>query len=312
MKLAIVCPCYNEEDVLQISIEKLIDLLEDLSNKSFCSPDSYLFLVDDGSYDDTWNIISIFSSKYKDKIHGMKLSLNSGHQYAIIAGLDYVKDKCDAAITIDVDLQDDLNVVPIMLNEYNKGYEIVLGVKKSRDVDSFAKKLTAKFFYKAMRIFGTNLVENHADFRLLSSKCLINLSKFPEYSVFLRGLQFLLHSNISTVEYDISERLAGSSKYSWKKMIYLAIDAITSFSVVPLRFVTILGILISISSLTGALIYFILTINGGTIPGWASTVIPIYLIGGFNILSIGIVGEYIAKIYLEAKKRPRYLIDKVI
>lgn len=312
LTIAIVSPCFNESEVLPISIPRLINLLDDLVTSHKCSSNSFIVLVDDGSQDDTWVKIVDATNKYPNLVHGLRLSCNVGHQNALMAGLTYVTGSCDAVITIDVDLQDDLNALPRMITEYRNGAEIVLGVKASRANDSTFKVFTATFFYKIMNLMGVDLVKNHADCRLMSAIALENLSKFPESTLFLRGLQPLIHGKISTVSYHLEDRLAGESKYPLNKMIGLALDGITSFSVTPLRLITLTGFLVFSVSLSFALFALVTALKGAALPGWASITVPLYLLGGLIMLSIGIVGEYIGKIFLEVKNRPRFLVDEIV
>ncbi|WP_394789270.1 glycosyltransferase family 2 protein [Rhodoferax sp.] len=311
IEIAIVAPCYNEAEVLPSSIPKLVGLIEELISKHNCSKNSYVVLVDDGSKDLTWNLIKEAAEKLPHVIRGVRLSRNAGHQNALMAGLNYVTGGCDAVISIDVDLQDDLEALPLMIAEYRAGAEIVLGVKKLRVADSLFKRISAKAFYSGMKWMGVDLVENHADCRLMSSKALKNLAKFPEHLLFLRGLQPLIHGKISTVTYDISPRLEGVSKYPLKKMLALAWNGVTSFSIMPLRLISWIGGIVFFISLIFAIMALFKAIDGDTLPGWASITIPLYLLGGLIVLSIGIVGEYVAKIFLEVKRRPRFLIDEI-
>ena len=311
LRIAVVAPCYNEEEVLPISLPRFIALLDDLVASHGCAPDSYVVLVDDGSRDKTWNIIAAAAAEFPGRIQGIRLSKNAGHQYALMAGLTHVTGRCDAAISIDADLQDDLAALPQMIERHRQGAQIVLGVKESRADDSAMKSLTAAMFYKGMRLMGVNLVENHADCRLMSSTTLHNLAQFPEYFIFLRGLQPLLHKNIATVHYHLAPRLAGDSKYPLKKMLSLAWNGITSFSIAPLRVISFTGAIVFLVSLGFALIAFGKALGGETLPGWASITVPLYLLGGLLMLSIGVLGEYVGKIFLEVKKRPRYLIDAI-
>lgn len=311
LKIAIVAPCYNEVDVLPLSVPRLIEALDDLIASHNCASDSYMVLVDDGSSDNTWDVISASTTQYSGRVRGIRLSKNAGHQYALMAGLTNVTGNCDAAISIDADLQDDLTALPRMVEKYRQGAEIVLGVKESRADDPVHKSLTAAVFYRAMRWMGVNLVVNHADCRLMSSKALANLAEFPEYFIFLRGLQPLLHKNTATVRYSLAPRLAGESKYPLKKMLTLAWNGITSFSVAPLRLISCVGAFVFLASLGFALSALAKALSGETLPGWASITVPLYLLGGLLMLSIGIVGEYVAKIFLEVKRRPRYLIDEI-
>lgn len=311
LKVAIVCPCFNEAEVLPISIPRLLDVLDDLVLNHGCDAKSYLVFVDDGSRDATWAIVAAAADQHSGRVHGIKLSRNAGHQNALVAGLGYVTGQCDVAISLDVDLQDDLAALPRMIAEYRSGAEIVLGVKASRASDSLFKKLTAAGFYKGMRLMGVDLVENHADCRLMSAKALANLEMFPERVLFLRGLQPLLHSKISTVSYHLSARLAGESKYPLRKMLALAWSGTTSFSTVPLRLISWMGGVVFLVSFVFAAFAMFNALRGHVVPGWASVTIPLYLLGGALMLSIGIVGEYVGKLYLEVKGRPRYLLDEV-
>ena len=242
----------------------------------------------------------------------MRLAVNSGQQSALLAGLDHVEGQCDVSVTIDADLQDDLDAIGQMLDRYVDGFQIVLGVKLTRKSDAFLKRATASLFYKAMRVLGVGLQAQHSDFRLLSSKAMRNLRQFPERNLFLRGFPKKLHSKVATVEYHIKEREAGETKFQWTQMISLALDGVTSFSIAPLRLITLAGFLIFLFSSLFALYAVTMFSIGETVPGWASIVIPVYLLGGAIMLSIGILGEYIGKNYIETKGRPRYLVDEVI
>lgn len=312
LQLAIVAPCYNEEAVLPFSVERLIGLLGEMEHEHACGKDSYIVLVDDGSRDRTWEIIEKTSDLYPGKIKGIKLACNAGHQSALMAGLNYVSGRCDAVISIDADLQDDLDALPKMISEHRAGAEIVLGVKVSRESDSAFKKITANIFYKLMRCMGVDLTENHADCRLMSAKVLENLSQFPEKVLFLRGLQPLLHNKVAIVKYNLHPRLAGVSKYPLGKMLALAWNGITSFSVVPLRIISWLGALVSLIAFSFAVYALIEAFRGNVMPGWASVTVPLYMLGGVIMLSVGVVGEYVGKIYIEVKGRPRYLIDEIL
>ncbi|MDQ7989771.1 MAG: glycosyltransferase family 2 protein [Candidatus Dactylopiibacterium sp.] len=311
LRIAIVAPCYNEEAVLGGSIPRLVELVKSLARDHGCASDSYVVLVDDGSRDATWEMIDQASARYPGMVRGIRLALNAGHQNALMAGLSYVTGRCDAVISIDADLQDDLAALPKMIDEHRKGAEIVLGVKASREADSFFKRLTATLFYKGMRLMGVNLVENHADCRLMSAKALENLSRFGEKALFLRGLQPLVHGKIATVHYHLAPRLAGESKYPLRKMLALAWNGVTSFSIVPLRMISCLGACVFFVSFIFSIFAFIGVLRGAALPGWASVTIPLYLLGGALMLSVGIVGEYVGKLYVEIKSRPRYLIDEI-
>ncbi|HIE58676.1 MAG TPA: glycosyltransferase [Hydrogenothermaceae bacterium] len=271
---------------------------------------STIYFVDDGSKDKTWKIIQELTEKNKH-ISGIKLSRNFGHQNALLAALMTVEG--DAVISIDADLQDDTSMIEKMVDLYYNGHEVVYGVKKKRESDSTFKRITAEGFYKAMRLMGVNIVYNHADFRLLSRRALEHLKEYKEVNLFLRGLIPLLGFESTTVTYDISERMAGESKYPLRKMLSFAWNGISSFSVTPLRFISAIGFILFISTLI-LTIYslWIALFTDEAVPGWASTVLPIYFIGGVQMLSLGIIGEYIGKIYLEIKARPRYIIEKNI
>lgn len=311
VRLAIVVPCYNEVEVLGTTIPRMLDLLDELKAQHGCSSDSFVLFVDDGSSDDTWLKIETSAKQYGKSIRGLRLACNVGHQGALLAGLDYTTDHCDAAVSIDADLQDDLAAIPSMIIEYRNGAEIVLGVRKEREVDGWFKRTTAISFYKLMKNMGVDLVENHADFRLLSARVLRNLKSFSECNLFLRAFPPLLHKNTATVTYDRLERLAGESKYPLQKMLELAWNGITSFSVFPLRLVTCIGGIVFAGSLVLVIISLIQAARGMTIHGWASITVPLYMLGGLIMLCVGIVGEYIGKIFLEVKRRPRFLIDSV-
>jgi glycosyltransferase involved in cell wall biosynthesis len=309
MKIGIVVPCYNEEEVLPITAERLLALLKRLVESDKISADSKIFFVDDGSKDQTWSIIEMLLNKSRH-ISGIKLSRNQGHQNALLAGL-FTADG-DALISIDADLQDDIEVIEQMVEEYRHGIDIVYGVRKKRDFDGFFKRLSAEIFYKFMNQLGAESVYNHADYRLMSRRAIEALKNFNEINLFLRGIVPLLGFRTSIAYYDRKTRFAGQSKYTFKKMIALALDGITSFSIRPLRIITFLGFVIF--ALTTVMIFWILwsrLFSNTIVPGWASTVLPMYLLGGIQILCIGVLGEYLGKIYREVKARPRYIIEKI-
>lgn len=312
LRLAIVVPCFNESEVLGITIPRLMTLLEELRAIHNCSSESFILFVDDGSSDDTWFLIKKAAVQHYGSVCGLRLACNVGHQGALLAGLDYVTDKCDATVSIDADLQDDLAAIPKMIQEYRAGAEIVLGAKKSRDVDPWLKRSTAIGFYRLLKFMGVDLVENHADCRLMSACALQNLSKFSETNLFLRGLPPLLNQRVAVVTYDLTSRPAGQSKYPFRKMLSLAWNGITSFSVFPLRLVSYVAVLVFVGSFCLALYAFMQTLFGVTVPGWASITVPLYMLGGLIMLSVGIVGEYIGKVFLEVKRRPRFLVDEII
>jgi glycosyltransferase involved in cell wall biosynthesis len=306
--IAIVTPCYNEELVLNETATQLNNLVEHLIQDQKISDQSFVYFVDDGSTDSTWDKVHDIHLK-NDRIKGLKLSCNVGHQNALMAGLDSVYDKVDCVVSIDADLQDDISVIELMVEQFNKGFEVVCGVRRKRESDTLIKKSTALVFYKLMSFLGVDMVYNHADFRLLSSKVVRHLSSFKEVNLFLRAMIPLIGFRSTNVYYDRKERYAGVSKYSARKMISFALDGITSFSVTPLRYITIIGIIVFITSCIISIWVFALAIMDISIPGWASTVLPIYFIGGIQLLSIGIIGEYLGKIYKEVKARPRYIKD---
>jgi len=311
-KLAIVVPCYNEEDVLEETSKRLLSVIDSLVKKSEINPDSFILFVNDGSEDKTWEIIENLAKKYK-RIKGLSFSRNFGHQNALFAGLMYSKDLSNCTISIDADLQQDENAIPEFLSKYEQGYEIVNGIRISRDTDSFFKRTSAGFFYGLMKFMGVEIIENSADYRLVSSRVIEELSKFEEVNLFLRGLFPTLGFKTTTIEHEVRDRFAGKSKYSLKKMLIFAIDGITSFSVAPIRLITLIGLfsmLFCLAMIT--YILFVAIFTDTAVAGWASTVIPLYFLGSIQILSLGIIGEYIGRIYMESKHRPKYIIDKII
>ena len=311
LKLAIVSPCYNEEEVLDTSVKRLNDLFADLKGKEKISQDSFVLFVNDGSKDKTWEIISRLHEQ-DDHIKGLDLSHNVGHQNAIMAGMMQAKDLSDAVITIDADLQDDLQCIEQMVDAYNEGYDIVYGVKVSRKGDPAIKRMTAVAFYKLQEKMGVESVFNHADFRFLSRRVLEALSTYSERNLYLRGLIPLIGYNATTVDDTISERSAGKSKYTLSKMLNLALDGITSFSVKPIYFIMYAGVVfLFISLLIGCYVLYSL-ITGSAVHGWASLMLSIWLVGGIMMLSIGAVGIYIGKIYTEVKHRPLYHIKEFL
>ncbi len=311
IRLAIVSPCYNEEEVLETSVRRLTELYGELIRDKKISEDSFFLFVNDGSSDSTWSIICRLHKENKF-VHGVNLAHNVGHQSAIMAGMMVAKDRADAAITIDADLQDDLRAIPQMIDDYEKGYDIVYGVKVSRTADPLLKRLSAVAFYKLQAKMGVNSIYNHADFRFMSRRALEMLSQYKEKNLYLRGIIPTIGLNTTTVDDTISERTAGASKYTLGKMLNLALDGITSFSVKPIYGIIYLGLLfILICFGIGA--YVVHAIVAGTaVPGWASVILSIWLIGGLNLICIGIVGVYIGKIYKEVKNRPLYNIQEIL
>lgn len=310
MQLSLILPCYNEEEVLEETSTKLLSLFNSLIKSSKIYETSTIYFIDDGSSDSTWSMIEALSEKHKH-IAGIKLSRNFGHQNALLAGLLNVKG--DAIISIDADLQDDISMIEKMVDHYHDGDDIVYGVKKKREADGFFKRTAAEGFYKVMHLMGVNIVYNHADFRLLSRRVVEHLKNYKEVNLFLRGLIPLVGFRPSIVVYNISERTAGESKYPIRKMLSFAWDGISSFSIVPLRFITTIGFILFVSTLILTMhALWIALFTDDAVPGWASTVLPIYFIGGIQMLSLGIIGEYIGKIYLENKARPRFIIEKEV
>ena len=311
-KLVLVLPSYNEEEVLSETIKRLTVVIDDLIANEKISKDSYMLFVDDGSADKTWDIIEEYSTQNK-LVKGLKLSRNQSHQNALIAGMEYVTDKCDLMVSLDVDLQDDVNCITKMVDDYHNGSEIVYGVRSSRKKDSFFKRTTAEGFYKVMKLMGVNIIFNHADYRLMSRKALQFFYNFPERNLFIRGMVPLVGLKSSIVEYERMERFAGESKYPLLKMLSFAWDGITSFSVTPLRIISLIGFMIfSFSFIISMWVLYTVIFTSDAVHGWASTTLPIYLLGGIQLLAIGVIGEYMGKMYKETKNRPRYFIDKVI
>lgn len=306
--LYLVIPCYNEEEVLPVTAEKLKQVMEDLINKGIiCGEKSRILFVNDGSKDRTWEMIKGLHEK-NFLYSGLCLAKNRGHQNALLAGLLEARSYADVIISLDADLQDDIHAIEKMMEKYDEGFDIVYGVRSSRKKDTWFKRNTALGFYRFMKVLGVDIVYNHADYRLMSRRAVDGLAEFKEVNLFLRGLVPLIGYSSTTVEYERKERFAGESKYPLKKMLSFAFDGITSFSVKPIRFICALGVFIFSVSII-MLIYFLLIYwMGKTVVGWATIVISIWAIGGLQLLAIGIIGEYIGKVYLEVKRRPRYLV----
>ncbi|MCK5355542.1 MAG: glycosyltransferase family 2 protein [Methyloprofundus sp.] len=308
--LAIVVPCYNEKEVLPETNKQLLLLLQSLQDQKVVSLDSCIYYIDDGSSDGLWHDIKEMAL-LDSRIHGIKLSRNYGHQSALMAGLLTVKG--DVVVSIDADLQDDISVISDMLTAYHRGNDIVFGVREERKKDTLFKRLTAETFYKILGLVGVDVVYNHADYRLMSRKALSALKEFKEVNLFLRGIIPYIGLQSAVVRYKRSERMAGKSKYPLTKMFALALDGITSFSAFPLRMIAVLGILIFLSSLMMSLwVVWVRFFVGDAIPGWASSVLPMYFLGGIQLFSIGLMGEYISKIYMETKQRPRFIIEEEV
>lgn len=307
----LVVPCYNEEEVLRETASRLKEKMQVLISNKVISEKSRITFVDDGSKDKTWSIIEELNSNNKI-FSGVKLSRNRGHQNALLAGLMTVKDYCDAAISLDADLQDDINVIDKFIEKFNYGYDVVYGVRSERKTDTVFKRTTAQGFYKIMKALGVDIVYNHADYRLMSKRALDSLQDFKEVNLFLRGIVPLIGYKSDVVLYERNERFAGESKYPLKKMLSFAFEGITSFSVKPIRLILTVGILMFISSLAALLYFLIIWMAGKTVQGWTTVVASIWMLGGIQLLCLGVIGEYIGKIYIETKERPKYIIDKFI
>ena len=306
--LYLVIPCYNEEAVLPETTKRLTEKMHTMIRAEQVDPESRILYVDDGSKDKTWAIISEYAEAIP-YVDGVKLAHNRGHQNALLAGLMTAMPLCDCAISMDADLQDDINVIDRFVEKYMEGCDVVYGVRNKRETDTFFKRTTAEGFYKFMKILGVDVVFNHADYRLMSRRALEGLSEYKEVNLFLRGIVPLIGFKSGYVYYDRAERFAGESKYPLKKMISFALDGITSFSVKPLKLISNLGILISVLSIFGLLYALISHLCGVTVAGWTAIVASIWLLGGLQMLCLGVVGGYIGKIYSEVKQRPRFLIE---
>ena len=312
VKAYIVVPCYNEEEVLNETCTRLLGLMESMRRTNLVSVQSRIVFVDDGSRDATWQLITELEQDYPE-VCGIKLAHNVGHQNALFGGLMTVRNDCDCAISIDADLQDDINVIPEMIKKFrDEGCEVVYGVRNKRDTDTFFKRETALGFYKMMKLMGVDMVYNHADFRLMSRAALHALSQFEERNLFLRGMVPLIGFKSDKVYYDRGERFAGESKYPLKKMISFAFDGITSFSVKPLTMILYLGIAAIIFSFVIIIYALVRHFSGETVTGWTSMFASIWFIGGVQLAALGIVGQYVGKTFIEAKKRPRYFVSEVL
>ena len=311
-KLAIVVPCYNEEEVLKIASEALRGVLDDLIHKGKIAEDSFILFVNDGSKDRTWELIEEEHQAHPVQVCGVKLAGNVGHQFALTAGLITAMDLSDVTVSIDADLQDDVAVIEEMIDKFHNGCDIVYGVRKERKTDTFFKRTTAQGFYKVMEMMGVKTVYNHADFRLMSKRSLKALVSFPERNLFLRGMVCMLGYPTASVYYDRKERFAGESKYPFTKMLNFALDGITSFSVKPLRLITTSGLIFMLVSFRAIIYALVEFIGGDVIRGWTSLLISVWFIGGAILTAVGVIGEYIGKIYKEVKRRPRYLIEKEV
>lgn len=310
-KLYMVVPCYNEEEVLTETARRLICKFDSLAEQGKITADSRIVFVDDGSKDSTWELIVLLHQQ-DERIQGIKLSRNCGHQNALFAGLMSVKGDCDAAISMDADLQDDINAIDEMVERWIQGYDIVYGVRNSRKKDTVLKRSTAETYYKALKMMGVEITYNHADYRLMSAKALNSLAEFKEANLFLRGIVPMIGYRTTTVYYERGERFAGQSKYPLKKMLTLAWDGISSFSVKPIHFIVVLGLIVFIISFLILICLLICYFAGVADLSWGAVLVSVWGIGGLVLLAIGLIGEYIGKISFESKKRPRYIIDEYV
>jgi glycosyltransferase involved in cell wall biosynthesis len=309
--VSFVVPCHNEQPVVMETARALLQLLAQQRAAGRCGARSLLLFVDDGSTDATWALIEQLAHAHPGQVAGLRLSRNVGHQNALLAGLTLAPG--DVLISLDADLQDDLDVIPQMLDYYRNGHDIVYGVRAQRPSDTRMKRLTASAFYRVLRRLGVDVIDNHADFRLMSRRAIEMLRQYGEVNLFLRGIVRLIGLPSAQVYYQRRERIAGATRYPWSRMSALAIDGITSFSVVPLRVISVLGLLTSVFALAVSIwVLFVALTKPSAVPGWASTVLPITFIGGVQILSIGVLGEYIGKIYMETKRRPRFIVERAV
>lgn len=306
-----VIPCYNEEEVLPETTRRLRDKMHRMMDAGLIDADSRIVYVDDGSKDRTWALIDGYNAE-NDLVCGVKLAHNRGHQNALLAGLYAAKDHCDMAISIDADLQDDIEVLDQFVEHYLAGDDVVYGVRSSRKKDTFFKRFTAESYYKLLSHMGVDIVYNHADYRLLSRRAIEALLEYREVNLFLRGIVPMIGFSHSEVYYERDKRFAGESKYPLKKMLSFAFDGITSLSIKPIRLITTIGMLVFLISVVLFIYYFIGTLQGRTLPGWSTIVLSVWALGGMQLLAIGVIGEYIGKIYLETKERPRFTIETAL
>lgn len=309
--IAVVIPCFNEEAALPITVKQLLGVIDGMCENGLISRDSYLLCCNDGSTDRTWQVIQQLHSENK-RVKGVSLAHNRGHQYALLAGLMAVRGHCDAAISIDADLQDDINAIPEMIKKYLQGYEIVYGVRASRATDSWFKRTTARAFYSLQKKMGLDTIYDHADYRLMSNRALDALSEYGESNLFLRGIIPQIGLSTAIVTYDRHERVAGESKYPLKKMLSFSIDGITSFSSRPIRMILALGVLLLILDVAMSIYVFISYFGHAAIPGWTSLMLSVWFLGSIILIALGVVGEYIGKIFVEVKHRPRYYISEYL
>ena len=309
--LYIVVPCFNEQEALPESHSRLAQLMDEMITAGTVSQDSRLLYVDDGSRDDTWPLISKLASE-SGRVAGVKLACNSGHQNALMAGLATAVEHCDITVSIDADLQDDINVIPQMVERYQDGCDIVFGVRRERKTDTWFKRTTAGMFYGLMKRLGVSTIENHADFRLMSRRAVLALLDYKERNLFIRGIVTKLGYKTDNVYYDRSARLAGESKYPLRKMVNFAIDGITSFSVKPVRLVFTVGVVFLLIALIMLIYVLCAYFMGRAVSGWPSLILSVWLVGAFILIGLGIIGEYVGKIYTEVKNRPRYNVDTTV
>ncbi len=309
--IAVVIPCFNEEAALPITVKQLFGVIDGMCENGLISRDSYLLCCNDGSTDRTWQVIQQLHSENK-RVKGVSLAHNRGHQYALLAGLMAVRGHCDAAISIDADLQDDINAIPEMIKKYLQGYEIVYGVRASRATDSWFKRTTARAFYSLQKKMGLDTIYDHADYRLMSNRALDALSEYGESNLFLRGIIPQIGLSTAIVTYERHERVAGESKYPLKKMLSFSIDGITSFSSRPIRMILALGVLLLILDVAMSIYVFISYFGHAAIPGWTSLMLSVWFLGSIILIALGVVGEYIGKIFVEVKHRPRYYISEYL
>jgi glycosyltransferase involved in cell wall biosynthesis len=309
VSLSVVVPCYNEQAVLPETGRRLKLLIESLVARGLVSARSRVYFVDDGSTDQTWSVI--LSLATSEPFVGLKLSRNCGHQNALLAGLLHAGG--DVIVSVDADLQDDLRAIETMMQKFNEGYEIVLGVRETRGTDTLFKRMSAELYYKLLQRLGVEITFNHADYRLMSRCAIEHLRQFTEVNMFLRGVIPVIGLRTTTVAYGRAERFAGESKYPLRKMLALAWDGITSFSTMPLRAVSTLGAAVFVLSIASAMwVLYVRVFTTRAVPGWASTMIPMYFLGGVQLLAIGVVGEYLSKVYKETKRRPRFFVEKMV
>ena len=308
-KLFIVVPCYNEQEALPITAKRLTELTDDMIARSIIDPQSRVVLVDDGSKDETWRVIRGLHDA-DGRFEGVKLAHNAGHMNALWAGMTLAADRCDCVITIDADLQDDVNAMYGFLEEYKNGADVVAGVRSSREKDTWFKRTTAQGFYKTMKKLGVEMVYNHADYRLLSRRALEALLSFGEVNMFLRGMVPMLGFKTAQVYYERGERVAGESKYPLKKMIAFAMEGITSLSNKPIRCVLLAGALCALLGLAMAVYVIVALVRGHTVAGWPSMMMSIWLLGGLQLMALGLIGEYVGKIYMETKRRPKFILEE--